>query len=687
MTKTVLPSVCPHDCPSACALDVEMDAPDRVGRVRGADQPYTAGVICAKVGRYAEVVHSDQRILTPLRRVGAKGEGRFEPISWDQALDITAEAFRKTAAEHGPEAVWGYFYAGTLSRVQQTAMPRLRDALGWSRQLDTICSHIGGTGWKAGVGPMSGVDPREMAESDLIVAWGCNMAHTQVGAMHWVTRAKKERGAKFVVVDPYRNATAEKADIHLKLLPGSDAALACAVMNVLLAEGYADREYLSQYSDFGPDVEAHLATRTPAWAAPITGLSEDEIIAFARLFGSTKRAFVRLGYGFTRQRNGAAAMHAATCLPTMTGAWKHPGGGAAASAWRNFAFLREDLLESPGSTARILDMSRIGPVLCGDPRDLGDGPPIKAMLIQNTNPAVVAPDSLSVRKGLSRQDLFLAVHEQRMTETARYADIVFPATTMLEHDDFYISYGHTFLQAAKAVMKPVGEARSNHWLTSELAKRLGASQPMFGKPDWQVVDEVLKASGLAGADDLAAKRWIDCARPFEQMHFLEGFAHSDKRFHFKPDWAALGDEQGRMPRMPDYLDINDVLDEERNFRLVTAPSRHFLNTSFSNAASSRKAAERPTVLLHPENLDELGFAEGELIRIGNRQAETRVWVKRSDTVRRGVVVVEGVWPSEDFPGGVGINALTSAEPAWPAGGAVFHDTTVWLRKLGKEEQA
>jgi anaerobic selenocysteine-containing dehydrogenase len=458
-------------------------------------------------------------------------------------------------------------------------------------------------------------------------------------------------------------------------------------MNVLLAEGYADREYLSQYSDFGPDVEAHLATRTPAWAAPITGLSEDEIIAFARLFGSTKRAFVRLGYGFTRQRNGAAAMHAATCLPTMTGAWKYPGGGAAASAWRNFAFLREDLLESPGSTARILDMSRIGPVLCGDPRDLGDGPPIKAMLIQNTNPAVVAPDSLSVRKGLSRQDLFLAVHEQRMTETARYADIVFPATTMLEHDDFYISYGHTFLQAAKAVMKPVGEARSNHWLTSELAKRLGASQPMFGKPDWQVVDEVLKASGLAGADDLAAKRWIDCARPFEQMHFLEGFAHSDKRFHFKPDWAALGDEQGRMPRMPDYLDINDVLDEERNFRLVTAPSRHFLNTSFNNAASSRKAAERPTVLLHPENLDELGFAEGELIRIGNRQAETRVWVKRSDTVRRGVVVVEGVWPSEDFPGGVGINALTSAEPAWPAGGAVFHDTTVWLRKLGKEEQA
>ena len=683
MSNTVLASVCPHDCPSACALDVEMTAPDRIGRIRGADMPYTAGIICAKVARYAELVHSPQRILTPLRRSGPKGSGQFEAISWDEALDITSEAFRKAAADHGPESVWAYYYGGTLGRVQQTATVRLRDAMGYSRQLDTICSHIGGTGWKAGVGGMSGLDPREMAEADLIVAWGCNIVQTQVGAMHWVTKARKERGAKLVVIDPYRNATAEKADLHLKPLPGTDGALACAVMNVMLAEGLSDRAFLAELTDFTPEVEAHLVTRTPAWAAKITGLTEEEIISFARLYGSTKRAFLRLGYGFTRQRNGSAAMHAVTCLPAVSGAWRHLGGGAAFSAWRNFSFLREGMLEVQGATARVLDMSRIGPILCGSKTDLGDGPAIKAMLIQNTNPAVVAPDSLAVRQGLSRDDLFLAVHEQRMTETARYADIIFPATTMLEHDDLYVSYGHTFLQVGKAVMKPLGEARSNHWLTAELAKRLGAVHPLFEQKEWQIIDGLLKASGLPGADEVHAQRWVDCARPFEEMHFLKGFAHADKRFHFVPHWA--GENKQGMPRFPDHLAITDEADEDHPFRLVAAPSRHFLNSGFNHTPSSRKEAVRPTALLHPDHCAALGLEEGDLIRIGNRQAETKVWVKPSPGVKTGVVVVEGLWPSEDFPGGVGINALISAQPAWPAGGAVFHDTAVWLKKEGAGE--
>jgi len=680
-TQKLVPSVCPHDCPSACALDVELDEQGRVGRIRGAQQPYTAGVICAKVSRYAETVYSPHRIQEPLLRDGSKGEGKFRPVSWDQALDIIADRFKDIAQAHGKEAIWPYFYAGTLGRVQQTSTNRLRNALGYSRQVDSICSQIAGAGWAAGIGKMSGVDPREMAESDLIVAWGSNFVNTQVGAMHWVNRARTERGAKFVVVDPYRNATAARADLHLALRPGTDAALACAMMNVMLAEGLADREYISQYSDFSPEVEAHLVTRTPAWAAPITGLSEDEIIAFARLYGSTPRAFIRLGYGFTRQRNGAVALHAVTCLPALSGAWRHPGGGAAASAWKNFQFLKDGALEGSEKLVRVIDMCRIGPALNGDPDDLQGGPPVMALFVQNTNPALVAPDSLSVRKGLAREDLFTVVHEQRMTETARYADIVLPATTMLEHDDVYVSYGHTFLQTARAVIPPVGQSRSNHWVTSELAKRLGVSHPAFGRPEWELVDELLTKAGLGSADEVHAKRWVDCARPFAQMHFLEGFPNPSGKFRFFADWAGQGSHHAHLPRLPDHLAVTDEVSGDKKYRLVTAPSRSFLNSSFNLTAGSLREAGRPTALLHPDHCAALGLAEGDQVVIGNERAEVTVWLAPSDAIRSGVVVVEGLWPSEAFPGGIGINALVGADKVAPAGGAAFHDTAVWLRKV------
>ncbi len=684
MTKlTTLPSVCPHDCPSACALDVEIVGPGQIGRVRGAQQPYTQGVICEKVARYAERVHGPHRLTTPLLRTGPKGGGQFAAIGWDEALDRIADAFKAATAAQGAEAVWPYFYAGTMGLVQTNATNRLRNAMGYSRQKTTICGFIGGVGWSAGVGHKRGVDAREMAESDLIVAWGCNLVATQVGAMHWVSRARKERGAPFVVVDPYRTPTAEKADIHLMPRPGTDAALACAVMHVLLAEGLADRDYLSRYSDFNDEVEAHLQARTPAWAAAVTGLSEAEIIHFARLYGRTKRSFIRFGYGFTRQRNGAVAMHAASCLPAVSGAWRHRGGGALFSSGKSFALADDAWLEGPEPATRQLDMSRIGAVLSGDPEDLGGGPPVLAMLVQNSNPALVAPDSLQVRAGLAREDLFLAVHEQRHTDTTAFADIVLPATTMVEHDDFYTSYGHTFLQVAKAIIPPVGEARSNHWVVGQLAKRLGGDHPSFDLSEWQLIDRVLRDSGLPDVETAYAQRWIDCAKPFETAHFLDGFPNPTGRFRFFADWPA-----GRqvMPRLPDQLAIIDDADAERPYRLVTAPSRHFLNSSFNQTPGSRRQAGRPTVLLHPDDCAALGLQDGALVRIGNAQGETRVWVRPFDGIRSGVLVVEGIWPAADFPGGVGLNALTSAEAAAPIGGAVFHDTAVWVRPVPSESQ-
>ena len=351
-------------------------------------------MVCAKVARYAERTHHPDRLTVPLRRTGPKGSGQFAPISWDAALDAVADAFKNATARYGTQAIWPYNYAGTMGLVQRDGIERLRHTLGTSRQHSTICSTLSAAGWRAGTGIQRGVDPREIAESDLVVLWGCNPATTQVNLMHHVARARKERGAKLVVVDPYRTRTAAIADMHLDPRPGTDGALACAVMHVLLRDGMADRDYLAAHTDFSDAVADHFAARTPEWAAAITGVSAARIEEFAHLYGATKRSWMKLGYGFSRSRNGAANLHAASCLPAITGAWRHRGGGAAASLSQTFV-LDTTLIEgldAEDRTRRALDMSRIGAILTGEAADLKGGPPVAAMLIQNTNPCVVAPE-------------------------------------------------------------------------------------------------------------------------------------------------------------------------------------------------------------------------------------------------------------------------------------------------------
>jgi anaerobic selenocysteine-containing dehydrogenase len=662
---------------------VELDANGRVKRLHGAkEHPHTQGVICAKVARYSELIYHERRLTTPLKRIGAKGEGKFAAIGWDEALDEVAERFKQAAERHGPEAVWPYQYAGTMGMVMRNSVERLRNVMGYSNQLSTICSSAAGAGWLAGAGSKWGTDMREIAKSNLIVIWGTNVVATQIQVMTFITQAKRERGAKLVVIDPYRNATAKKADLHLMLRPGTDGALAAAVMHVLLKEGLADREYLLQFTDFGPEVEAHLETRTPAWAAEITGLSVEEIVSFARLYGSTKKSYLRLGFGFTRQRNGAVAAHAVSCLPAVTGAWQVEGGGALMNDSDCFRQLTKHLLNGvdaakPG--VRTLDMSRIGAVLTGDPLDIGNGPPVTAMLIQNTNPMVVAPDAKRVREGFLRDDLFVCVHEQRMSETTLMADIVLPATTFLEHDDLYTSYGTSFLQVAKAVIAPMHEARSNHEVIRELARRLGAQHPGFDMTAWELIDATLTLSGFPDAEELAQRRWLDLAPDFDTAHFLNGFGHPDGRFRFKPDWGNTA-----LPGFPDHAPLIDASDAAHPFRLITAPAHSFLNSSFNETPSSRKAEGEPTALIHPTDFAELKLTEGEMVRLGNAQGSLLVAARSFDGVQRGVVIVEGLWGNADFKEGAGINTLTSADAIPPVGGAPFHDTKVWLREPYRE---
>ncbi len=680
-TAVTKPSVCPHDCPSVCALNVELLSPQRIGRVRGAAQPYTDSVICAKVARYAERVHHPDRLLHPLRRMGAKGSGQFEAIGWDEALDHVATQFASAIARFGPETVWPYHYAGTMGLIQRGAIRRLTHLGGFSRQRETFCVTLADTGWLAGTGSKRGVDAREVVDSDLIVIWGGNPVHTQINFMHWVQKAKRQRNAQLVVIDPYRTATAEKADQHLALKPGTDGALACAVMHVLLSEGLADRDYLTQHTDFSEQVERHLAQRTPAWAADITGLSVEEIVTFARLYGTTKRSYLRIGYGFTRQRNGSAAMHAVSCLPAVSGAWKHPGGGA---LYGNSSIYQLNTrfaygLDAAPPSARFLDMGRLGAVLAGEPRDIGDGPPVSAMLIQSTNPAVVAPESARVRQGLLREDLFTCVHEQFMTDTAKLADIVLPATTFLEHDDLYQASAHTFLQASRAVIPAPGECRSNHAFIAALAERLGIRHPAFPMNEWSLIDRVLNDSGKPGADALLQQGWLDCALPFATAHFLDGFGHADGRFRFAPDWKALGEGHAVMPPLPDHLPVINAPTPEKPFRLVAAPARNFLNTTFSETPSSRAKEERPCVLIHPDTGSTLGISTGDQVRIGNEQGSLLLHARIGDGMQPNTLIVESQWPNDAFIEGIGINVLVSAEPGFPAAGVAYHDTAVWLR--------
>jgi len=681
-------TTCPHDCPSTCSLEVEVLDSHTIGRVRGStDNSYTAGVICAKVARYAERVHAPNRLTKPLLRSGPKGSGEFREISWDEALDRIAEAFLAAEARHGSETVWPYYYAGTMGQVQRDGIHRLRYAKKYSEQFSTICTNLAWTGWIAGTGRLTGADPREMAKSDLVVIWGTNPVSTQVNVMTHAIRARKERGAKIAVVDVYRTPTMEQADLRLILRPGTDAALACAVMHVLFRDGLADRDYLAQYSDVPAELEAHLATRTPEWAAAITGLEVGQIESFAEAIGTTPKTFFRLGYGFSRQRNGTVAMHAASSIPVVGGHWRHEGGGA---FHNNGAIYEIDKSLVEGSalrdpTVRRLDQSRIGAVLTGDAVSLKGGAPVTAMLIQNTNPMVVAPDQEKVRAGFAREDLFVAVHEQFMTDTAKMADIVLPATTFLEHDDLYRGGGNQYLLLGPKLIEPPGEARENHRVICDLAKRLGAVHRGFDMTAREHVDHMLRVAGFGGFDAHVEHPAIDCQPGFERAHFLDGFGHPDGRFRFAPEWTTVAAENDgpmgpweRLPRLPDHWAVTEEPDGEHPFKLVTPPARNFLNSSFAETATSMAKEKMPRVKIHPDDLLRLGIADGEEIRLFNHRGAVISAAEAFDGVQPGVVIAEGLFPNSAHRDGRGINTLTGADQSAPYGGPAFHDARVGI---------
>ncbi|MBF0369858.1 MAG: molybdopterin-dependent oxidoreductase [Magnetococcales bacterium] len=670
-------TTCPLDCPGACALLVRVEE-GRLLEVKGnPDHPFTQGAICGKVTRFREI-QEGPRIATPLIRTGAKGSGQFRQAGWEEALDLVVKRLRVIIDQHGSEAIFPYHYGGTMGLVQGRAMERLTHAACFSRMNRNICYAIGWAGWRRGVGLAVGPAPQEMAESDLIILWGINATATHITLMHWVKKARK-RGAKLVVVDPYRNRTAHLADLHIAPKPGSDGALAAAMMNVLLAEGLADLDYLQRKTDFNEELKAHLATRTPEWAAPLTGLSEKSIRAFAKLYGQARAPFIRLGLGMSRQKNGAVNTHAVSCLPAITGAWQRKGGGALfatgdAFSIKSEAVNQQSLMEKP---TRVLDMSRLGQYLT-DPTTA-----IKSLLVFNANPAGSCPDLTRVHKGLLREDLFTVVHELVMSDTARLADVVLPATSFLEHADLYKSYGQYTLQYAEPVLPPFEQARCNHDVVNALAKGLGLSErsPSFSLTDEETVGQVLADSQLPPADNWHGLSWLDCAPSWEERHFLNGFPQPDRRFHFFPGWPDQS-----MPPMPDHWPVNRRdLPEAKRYPLdfMTPPALDVLNTTFTSAPEATRRRGPPTLWIHPEDAASRGIGEGDPVAVFNDLARLSLTAHVTTDVSPGLCLAETNFKAEEFPEGISLNALSHSDPVAPDTGPAFHDNRVEVIKIEK----
>jgi anaerobic selenocysteine-containing dehydrogenase len=507
--------------------------------------------------------------------------------------------------------------------------------------------------------------------------------------MTHATRARTERGAKIVAVDVYMNGTMQQADLAVLVRPGTDGALACAVMHCLFRDGFADWEFLEKFTDAPRELEAHVRTRSPEWASRITGCPVETIEEFARLIAERKRTYFRLGYGFGRSRNGTANMHAASCIAAVRGSWALEGGGAfhnngAIYHWNKSMTEGHDAIDP---SIRMLDQSRIGPVLVGEPDALMHRGPVTALLIQNTNPVSVAPEQDKVKRGFAREDLFVCVHEQFMTETAQMADVVLPATMFMEHDDFYQGGGHQYIQLGPKLIDPPGECRNNHEVHCALAKRLGARHPGFDMTERELIDWTLQHSGWGTLAELEANRWIDCQPDFDTAHYTRGFAWPDGKFRFKPDWKTVpfrspwhAGPVNEMPMLPDHWEVIEEATAEFPFRLATSPARNFLNSTFNETPTSRAREKRPTVMIHPDDAAAHGIADGDKVVLGNTRGEVRIHARIFDGVRRGVLIAESIWPNAAYEDGRGINTLTGADAIAPYGGAAFHDNRVWIKR-------
>ena len=663
-------SACPYDCPDCCGLLVEVEGGQAVA-VRGdPEHPWSRGTLCPKMTRYERTVHAPSRLGTPLLRDGPKGSGKFRPTTWGEAIALIAARWKGLIAEHGAECILPYSYAGTMGLVQRNAGHAFFHALGASRLDRTICTPAKNAAWNAVMGDTLGMDPDEAVESDLIVVWGLDAVATHI---HFVARAKaaRARGARIVLIETYRTATAAIADEVLLVRPGSDGALAMGVMHVIVRDGLVDRAFVDAHVQ-GYDALARevLPEWTPERTAAATGLSAAQVVGFARAIGLARAPHLRVGNGLSRHGNGSMNLRAVACIPALTGAWQRPGGGAlfdsgASKAFDTSVVKREDLQPRP---TRLVNMNRLGHAL----NELS-APPVMSLYVYHSNPAAVTPDQNQVLAGLRREDLFTVVHERFLTDTALHADVVLPATSSLESSDLFCSYGQYVIQRTRPVVAPPGEAKPNWNVFQLLAGAMGLEDPFFRLSAEDLVERLLAPPSPMRADiDRAA---LDAGRPVALR-----LPPNAKRQFLTPS----GKIEIWNPRLAQPLPVVLSAHEERSplpFRLMTAPSVWGLNSSFLQERPDLQAKAGPMALrMSPADAAARGLAQGDEVEAWNERGTVVFGLEVSDDVPPGVVVAPGVRRLEDARGGRTVNALTSQRLTDQGGGSTFYDTAVDVRR-------
>jgi anaerobic selenocysteine-containing dehydrogenase len=656
-------------------------------RLRGdADHPFTKGFLCQKVARYLDRVYHPGRLQFPMRRVGPKGSGRFERVSWVDAIATIADRFRAIAASpDGPQAILPYSYAGTMGKLQGSSLDRrFFHRLGASLLDRTICATAGAAGCDVTLGTRAAIDPEAVVHSRYIINWGSNTSVTNMHLWALMHQARKA-GARIVTIDPYRSKTAARSDWWLPIRPGTDAALALGLMHVIWRDGLQDDDYLQHYC-LGGDALRERALRdyAPATVAAITGIAATDIERLAHEYAATRPSLIRLNYGLQRHRGGGMAVRTITCLPAVTGAWRDVGGGALLSTSKLYPFNsaaleRPDLIR-PGT--RTINMVQLAEALHGEL----PGPPVRALYVYNANPAAVCPDQSRVLAGLRREDLFTVVHEQFQTDTADYADILLPATTQLEHFDLHGSYGHLYVQASQPAIAPLGEARSNNDVFRLLAGAMSFEPELFGVSDEQLAAEALetKAPAFEGItlDGLQGNGPVRLNLPVHYAPFARGGfpTPSGKCELFSPALAAQG-----LDPLPTYTPPHEdpqtrpELAERFPLQMVSPPAPSFLNSTFVNIDNLRKMAGEPTAEIHSADAASRGISDGDWVRVFNDRGGFRARARVGETVKAGVVVTQGIWWNKYAADGVNCNVTTSTVLTDLGAGATFFDNLVEIR--------
>jgi anaerobic selenocysteine-containing dehydrogenase len=659
--------VCGHDCPDMCSLLAEVEDGCVLGIQGDPDQPYTAGYACAKVNRDAELVHAPGRLKTPLRRSGPKGSGQFTPITWDAALAEIETRWKTIIAESGPEALLGYAYSAHQGQMNRHIVNGLFHALGATRlRAGTVCDTCCETAWEMTVGAVGCADPESVVHSDLVIAWGCDLMAVNVHFWTLLERVRKT-GVKLVVIDPRRSQTAARADWHLPIRIGTDAALACGIAHILLRDGLLDRDYIAARTlGFERWAAEVLPLFPPDRVAAITGLAVADIERLAAMYGAAKRSLIRLGEGMTRLARGGQALRAVATLPALTGAYGREGGGAVLLTAGSMAF-DFSILRQPGGPARSRSVAHheLGAALV----ELKD-PPLRSLFIAANNPAVTNPDVDRLRRGLARADLFTIVHDPFLTETARWADLVLPATTYLETEDFYRAYGAYWAQYAPAAVPPQHEAWSNFRLAQELARRMGVTAPVFSMTPQQILPHFFRgaaagavtaidpASVLAGPVKIPPPRAQEFRTPSGRLEIVSATL------------AAQG-----VPAMPIWEpDPQEEADAQRwPLRLLTAPGYFQGHTSWAAVPFLRAREGAPACLLHPREATRRGLSDGQQVRLFNDLGSVGLVLRISDAVQEGVALVPGQRPDDETVAGT-VNMLCTMRRSDIGDGACYQST-------------